>query len=227
MQLKKLEACINQYKEILAHPKTAGNHLYLWESQRIFQENWDIAAYDLKSMLDAALQNSQTRRLWNRENYEPKRILLAFSEMQPGFVRSMFEDLFNENKDIEGRVDRFVYYCDELLQLYKETYPHSIENNHFHKDDYQMISAYLAFMFPSSYTIYSYPGFINILKILGAKEIPRTNDFGRFVKVMRTISGFINKDDALLKLHHSRLDPKMHFMGNSMLLVYDFYMSFM
>lgn len=35
-------------------------------------------------------------------------------------VRRAFQDLFNEEKDVAARADRFVFYCDDLLQTYKE-----------------------------------------------------------------------------------------------------------
>lgn len=147
MNLQKLNSAVQQYKAFL---KSEPQHdpYWKWESLRIFSENWDIEALDFRSMYDRSLQNSRTRRLWKRENYEPKDMMLKFIHLNSEFVRYMFQDLFNENKEVDGRVDRFVFHCDELLREYKETHPLSIENSHFHDDNYQMVSLYLAFRYP-------------------------------------------------------------------------------
>ena len=172
-------------------------------------------------MYDQSLQNSTTRRLWNREDYAPKRMMIAFAKMQPHFVEAMFKELFNENKDIGARVDRFAFYCDELLREYKQVHPTSIQNSHYHDDGYEIISYYLAFQYPTQYTPYSFELFRAAMEKIGSRDLPRTNDFPRYAKVMRTLMNFLQKDEELLDLHQQRLQ-EIHFQGKSQLLVEDF-----
>ncbi len=219
MQLKKLQQYIEQYKRYLGR-RESGQNLYKWESQQMFQEKWDLEATDLEKMFDHSFQNSKTRRLWKRENYEPKRLMLEFIRMQADFVRFMFADLFNEEMDVENRVDRFVYYADELLQEYKTAHPVSIENNHY--QDYPMVFLYLAFRFPESYTFYDFDLFRSLLEKLGVSDLPVANDGDRFVKVSRTLYKFLAKDEQLMALHRKRLRPQEHYMEPSLLLVHDF-----
>ena len=221
MQLKKVNHYFEAYKGFLKSAK-ALDRLYIWESQKIFQENWDLEATNFADMYDLSLQNSQTRRLWKRENYEPKHIMSLFIDLQLDYVLYMFKDLFKEEKSIEGRVDRFVFYCDQLLQDYKQSHPRSIENNHYHDDNYQMISLYLAFRFPDQYTYFDAEGFKILLQKLGSTDIPKTNDFGRFCKVVRTLNKLMAKDAEILELHQKRLLPN-HYQEESLLLIYDFY----
>ncbi|MEK7256137.1 MAG: hypothetical protein AAB316_15405, partial [Bacteroidota bacterium] len=137
MNLQKLTDAIQSYKTYLQrHPQH--DPYWKWESLKIFQENWDIEALDFRSMFDRSLENSRTRRLWKRENYLPKDVMLKFIELNREFVRQIFQDLFNENKEVEGRIDRFLFHCDELLREYREPHPRSVENSHFHHDNYQM-----------------------------------------------------------------------------------------
>ncbi len=221
MQLKLITHHLQLYRQYLESSR-AGERMYIWASQRTFQENWDLEASNLAAMYDASLQNAHSRRLWNRESYEPKRIMMAFMEMEPGYVRDIFSDLFNEKKEVDGRADRFLFYCDELLELYKERHPNTRENSHYHNDDYQMVSLYLAFRYPAQYTLYDAAGFRHLLKILGSTDIPAANDIARFVKVMRTLYGFMVKDEALMAAHRARLKEQEHYMGDSLLLCYDF-----
>lgn len=220
MQLKLIQQHIANYKKWLATP-AAERNLYKWESQRIFQENWDFDTLQFAEMFDKSLQNSTTRRLWHREDYAPKAMMLKFAKMQPHFVEAMFRELFNEEKQIGARVDRFAFYCDELLREYKQVHPTSIENNHYHNDNYGMISHYLAFQFPAQYAPYSLELFQHCMEKIGSRNLPRTNDFPRYSKVMRTLMTFLQKDEELLELHQKRLREE-HYQEKSQLLVEDF-----
>ncbi len=221
MQLKRIQHYLGEYRRFLNGPR-AETRLYYWESQRCFQENWDLRAEDLAAVYDRSLQNSRTRRLWNRENYAPKAMLLKFFELEPDYVRHLFTDLFNEDKEVTGRAQRFVFYCDELLRMYKDKYPARIENNHFHDDDYGMISLYLAFRYPDRYAPYDFDVFVDLLRRLGRPDLPAANDLERYFKVMRTLYKMMQKDEALLTAHQKRLRPGKDYAGDSLLLAFDF-----
>ncbi len=223
MQLKKIQHYLQEYKKFLSSP-AAQERLYAWESQRIFQEHWDVEAKNFGDMFDRSLDNSQTRRLWKRENYEPKKRMLDFITLEPEGVRFIFQDLFNEEKNVENRVDRFVFYCDDLLQNYKEKYPRSTENRHWHDDNYQMVSIYLAFRYPDKYAIYEHEAFKLLLQKIGSSDIPQVPDVGRFVKVIRTLYNFMQKESEILQFHQNRLNSKRHYMGESLLIMWDFYL---
>ena len=191
--------------------------LFAWESQRIFQENWDIDAADFAAMYDASLQNSHSRTLWKGERYAPKEMMSLFIQAYPGFVKDIFKDLFNENREVEGRMDRFIYHCDELLRNYRDTHPDFVETRHYH-EDYRMVSLYLAFRYPDQYAIYDHEPFVRFLKKVQAKDLPLVADPGRYFKVVRTVYNLLEKDLSLLGMHYQRLDPAVHFMGRSLLL---------
>lgn len=225
MQVTKIQEAFKSYRNFLAS-SAAENRLYLWEIQRHFQQNWDLSAEDLAEMYDRSLQSQHTRRHWRRENYEPKQMMLGFIHLEENYLRQVFKDLFNERNDISGRIDRFVFHCDQLLQEYKRKHPRSIDNNHYHDDGYQMISFYLAMRYPAAYTLYEGSRFIKLLETLGTRHLPKFDDFERFCKISRTLYKLMQKEEGLLELHQTRLDPERHYMDESLLIVYDFY-SFM
>ncbi len=221
MNLQKLNDTIQAYKSFLKS-NTRHDPYLKWESLKVFQENWDIEAPDFRNMYDRSLQNSRTRRLWKRENYEPKDMMLKFIGLNSEFVRYMFQDLFNENKEVDGRIDRFVFHCDELLREYKDTHPRSVENSHFHDDNYQMVSLYLAFRYPELYAPYDFESFRKLLQLLGSMDVPKVNDVGRYFKVMRTVYKFLQKDGEVLEIHRQRIKPGLHFEGETLLVAEDF-----
>lgn len=220
MLLEKIKAGLATYGNWLT---TTRNHprLHHWESQQVFQDQWNLDTTDPAAMFDASLQNSETRRLWQTENWYPKKMMLEFWKFDPMTTRMMFDDLFNETRDIEGRVRRFVFGCDTLLADFKAAHPTSIENNHYHSD-YRMIALYLTYRYPDTYAPYDLPVFQNALLALGARDIPQENDPGRFFKVVRTLNQFIEKEPAIREAMQRHLNPKKHFQGKTLLLAADF-----
>jgi hypothetical protein len=198
------------------HPRT-----HVWESVQHFQLNWDLAAADKAAMFDKSLYNSETRRLWQTEHWEPKRAMQSLWQYNPATVALMFEDLFQESRELEARVGRFLFGSDLLLRDYKRDHPRSVENNHYH-DDYKMISLYLTFQYPDSYAPYALSSFQQLMPRLGARDIPQENDFPRYAKAIRTLRTFYEKEPALAQKLRAHLHPKRHYQGNSLLFTWDF-----
>ena len=219
MNLQKIQDYLVQFKRHLKSGRREAV-LYRWESQQNFQQNWEIETTDIAQMYDQSLQNTQTVRLWKADQYFPKQLMLLFCQLQLDYVKFAFTDLFNEDKDITGRMDRFIFYCDELLKAYKEKYPLKIENNHYHH--YRIISLYLAFRYPAQYALYDFEVFRKTMINLGSRNIPALNDVERFFKISRTLAKFLAKDPEIWALHQRRLNPKKHYTGESLLLVNEF-----
>jgi hypothetical protein len=223
MQVQKIQENFAKYRQFLQSAE-AHKRLYLWEIQQHFQNNWDLEADDLAGMYDRSLQSKHTRRHWRRESYEPKQVMMGFMELDADYLRQIFKDLFNERNEIGGRVDRFLFHCNQLMKEYKRKNPLSIDNRHYHDDGYQMISLYLTLRFPDQYTLYEGNAFRELLIRLGTRNLPQVDDFERFCKISRTLYKLMQREEDLLELHQARLDPGRHYMGESLLVVYDFYM---
>ena len=220
MNLAKIQEGIAGYKawlqKLRSHPG-----LYKWETQQQWQLHWDPAASDPAAMFDRCLQNSETRRLWQQDNWQPKRVLLEFWRFEPRTVLGMFDDLFNEKYEVENRISRFIFGCDTLLADYKRAHPTSVENNHYHAD-YRAVALYLALQMPEQYAPYDFELFRSALMRLGARDIPAVNDVGRYFKVLRTLHGFLLKDAGVEPALQRHLIPHRHYQGKSLLLAEDF-----
>lgn len=221
MQVKKIEAYLDAFEVFLQGEET-DQRIYIWESQKSWQENWDLDATDLAQMYNQSLQNSTSRRLWNRESYEPKAIMRRFAKLQGDYFRQMFTDLFNEDKGAEGRLSRFTFYCDQLLEMLREKYPKQSIPSHFHDDGYEISSIYLTFQYPEKYIPYKLGLFQKIMDKFGAPKPVLAHDTERYFKVANTLFKLMQKRESLLELHQKRLQPEIHYMDDSLLLVYDF-----
>ncbi len=221
MQVKKLEQYIEKYKTYLKKDRDF-HELYRWESLSHFKEHWDIDAPDFGKMYDQALQNNTNRRLWKKESWFPKEMMLKLIEVDSEFVRRMFKDLFAEEKDIEGRISRFKFGCDEMVADFKKQNKTSIDTNHFH-DDNEMIFMYLTFQFPEKYTLYDYESFRKMMINLETLNVPGPFEIDRFLKLTKAIYIFLNKDNELLEINANRLAKNGVGITNGKLLVHDFY----
>ena len=194
-------------------------HLLPWECQKNFQDNWDIEELDFGAMYDRSLHSNVSVRLWKRDGYFPKEVMLDFIALDKEFSRSMFRDLFNEDKDIDGRIRRFVYHCDIFLGELKKKY--KLASAHFH-DDLYMPSLYLGLKYPEDYTTYSYGLFRGFMEKLGAKNLPIVDDVERYFKVMKVIQKLLFQNEELAAgLEVWRKEP-IYYQGTSLFLAQDF-----
>ena len=220
MLLNKIQAAIPAYKVSLSEIRTHPG-LYAWEAVQHFQNNWNPDTPDPATMFDNCFYSEENRRLWQGENWEPKKMMTEFWKFDPLTVRWMFDDLFNEIKPVDGRVGRFLFGCDSLLRDYRKANPTSIENNHYHSD-FRMISVYLSFRYPDLYAPYDFSIFRKVLAVLGARDIPEQDDLPRYFKVLKTLMTFLDKDPEVGVLIQKHLHPRKHFKGKTMLLAADF-----
>jgi uncharacterized protein (UPF0332 family) len=219
MVLDRIHHYRDKYKRFISEDPSY-NELYKWEALKNFQDNWDINASDIEAMYEKSLYSETTTNLWASQFFYPKSAMLLFIQKDPEKVRSMFKELFNEELDIEKRMDHFVFHCDQLRDEIIKT--HTNFQNHFH-DGFRILSVYLCFRYPEKYTIYKYTEFKKMMEILGASSIPGTNEIGRFFKVMRTLYNKLAEDQELLAIHKRLRQDHKYYHDESLLLAQDFY----
>jgi hypothetical protein len=219
MQLSLLQIFLENYKESLQKSPPIG--LFKWESQQIWQDNFNLETDNPVEMFDRSLENSTSRRLWHREQFFPKNVLLEFWKQDSMTLRAAFSDLFDETKLPENRLSRFVFACDIMLADYRSTRPNTRQSEHFHQD-LELATLYLAFQFPADYAPYSFPIFQKTMQNLASRDVPQFGDLARWFKLTKTMHQFIEKDKELLAVFDKWRNPKIHFSGKSLLIVDDF-----
>lgn len=220
MILAKIQSSVTAYKNWLCAQKTHP-FAHKWESLQHFQDNWNLDAADPADMFERSFQNTETRRMWQTAQWYPKRMMTEFWKFDPMTVRLMFNDLLNETKEVEGRIGRFLFGCDALLQDYKKAKVTTVENNHYH-GDFQMIALYLAFRYPDSYAPYDFPVFQMTLTRFGSRDIPQQNDLARYFKVLRTLRTFIDKDPEIEPAMQQLLQARRYYKGRTLMVAEDF-----
>ena len=193
--------------------------LYKYENLKVFRGTWDIEDLDLKSTFDKSFDSKISNQLWGGSVNSAKSMMLMFLDHNKEFCRSMFKDLFNSEKDLAMRINRFSFHCDQLLDEIMKTTEKI--NDHFHTP--KVISLYLCFNDPAQYCIIDYPAFSAMLKLLETKNIPESYELDRCLKLCKGLLTILSKDEELVELYQSILPEKYQTEFN-MLMAYDYYL---
>lgn len=191
----------------------------LWECQANWQKTWDIEELDFKYAYDTSLKSMISVRLWKHDAYFPKEMMLRFIELDKEFARSIFRDLFDEAKDIDGRISRFVFHCDMFLEELRKKDMKA--DSHYHADLF-MPSLYLSFRYPEHYAPYQFEVFSKFMDIMGARKIPVTNDIGRYFKVMRVVHKLLSSQEHITSTLDQGLSEVKSYKSKSLMMAYDF-----
>lgn len=219
MKVSAIQAALTKYKSYLKK-NLHNDQNYKWAVLQTFRQNWNLESLDIRSMYDSSLKNKDSAHLWGGESNSPKSVMLKMMSINPDFCRTMFRDLFAEDKELLLRLDRFGFHCDQLMGDVEKQYGKTI--SHYHHD-FKILSVYLALAFPKTYCIYDYPAFKNFAKAIEVKTIPEEYEILRFFKIMRAVYGIISKDAELLSLQKERLNNLSYYQEPSLLLCHDFY----
>lgn len=215
MKVALIQAYAEVFKEHLRITQDY-NELYKYESLNNFQRNWDLGELDLGKMYDKSLESSLSARLWGGSQDSAKSLMLEFIETDKEYVRSMFRDLFNEDKDLSMRINRFKFHCDELLaQL--QTKGRKLSHHH-HGDE--EICLYLAFNAPETYPLFHYAPFQIMMTRLENKAVPQEWEVDRYYKLCNGLYTLLTKDEDLKMLHHGQVGQ--YYEEKSRLIVNDF-----
>lgn len=175
--------------------------LKLWqECHSNFIEHWDLEKLDFKSMYSNSFKSTISTKLWKGNDYHPREVMLEFIDYDKEIVRSLFRDLLDESREIGGRMERFVFYCDQLLKEIQSK--GSKFYGHYH-DSFFFVSVYLTFVYPELYAFYDYKVFSSAMGKLNSRDIPSFHDFERYFKVISIFKKFIAEDRVLLELSGS------------------------
>lgn len=194
----------------------SSKELYKWKAVKAFQDNWDISAPDFQKMLKAAL--SETKNLMDSGQYFPRGILFDLTAKAPESLRLPFQQLYDEEQDILGRIKTFQESIEELRAKH-------LPNAKRNYQDLRAVVVYLVLRFPERYYFYKYEMFLDLCRIIGYAYQPKKGslaNLGHFLSLSDLILHEISQDQDLLKLHKRRLDDSCYIDEHLHLLTQDF-----
>lgn len=195
----RLKEALRQYKKdfITTH---WNEEKYKWEAVKCFQDNWDIHAADFENMLSQSL--SKTSNLLASTNNFPAGMIIEFAHAAPEKVRAMYMDLFDESKDVFGRIESFKKQSNILLKKYKST-----AKQHYQHEN--AITTYLWLRYPDKYYVYKYSEARSVSNKLDSnykfKKGSYTDNLKSFYDFYNEIRESLKRDSTLIDLFKSQL----------------------
>lgn len=169
-----------------------------------FHSTW-VSPSDLvlKDRYDRALKSEISQSWWKGVHYRPREIMLKLIEADSELAGIAFKDLANETASLDGRLYRFNYYADELLQILRKNELRVIDTHHH--QDARIVSLYLAGFYPEKYTLYTgLSDFQLFCKTVGSPDIPQVDDLVRYSKIANIIFTFCNRNPLFEELKSIR-----------------------
>ncbi len=172
-----------------------------WEAQETFQKNWDLNAMDFLTMFDKSMAIGTDK--WSLSFIPGINRMKQFIQINEDMVRGMYEDLYSDHRDLAGRIGRYEYHCDLLLDQLKETHP--LELDHFHSNKI-MIFHYLSMRFPKLYTHWQISEMKKVLAKCGAPKPLENHEVERYVKTSRIFHKFLESNQDVIAALSSRIN---------------------
>lgn len=195
----RLKEALRQYKKdfVATH---WNEEKYKWEAVKCFQDNWDIHAADFEDMLSQSL--SKTSNLLASINNFPAGMIIEFAHAAPEKVRAMYMDLFDESKDVFGRIESFKKQSNILLKKYKST-----AKQHYQHEN--AITTYLWLRYPDKYYVYKYSEARSVSNKLDSnykfKKGSYTDNLKSFYDFYNEIRESLKRDSTLIDLFKNQL----------------------
>jgi len=212
MNLVNIKSYIASYKEnfeLVNHQE-----LYKWKAVKQFQDHWDIDAPDFHAMLSESL--SLTFNLLDSGNYFPKRMLTQYSNDHPELIRGYFRELYNEENDINERIETFKTNLTNLNENYDAINDYQ---------DHRAIIVYLALRFPDRYYFYKqrmFKSFIEKIDYDYKSIAGRIENISQYHYLCDIIKYELSQDQQLLRLHNHRLTENCYIDTDLNILTQDF-----
>lgn len=195
----RLKEALRQYKKdfVATH---WNEEKYKWEAVKCFQDNGDIHAADFEDMLSQSL--SKTSNLLASTNNFPAGMIIEFAHAAPEKVRAMYMDLFDESKDVFGRIESFKKQSNILIKKYKST-----AKQHYQHEN--AITTYLWLRYPDKYYVYKYSEARSVSNKLDSnykfKKGSYTDNLKNFYDFYNEIRESLKRDSTLIDLFKSQL----------------------
>lgn len=206
LNYNKLDEAIDEYKKVFAsHWK---KEEYKWIAVKWFQDNWDINATDFGEMFERATQ--KTANLLMSNMYFPKGMIQEYIKLEPETVRSMFRNLFDENKELVIRIEQFQQQADNLKAKYTP--------NKNHYQNANSISTYLWLRYPEKYYIYKYSECKQVIKEVAPSFLLKKgsqNNISEAFILYNEISLYLQKDEELKQMLNNVI-TKEHYSDSSL-----------
>jgi len=195
-----IENAINRYTSEM--DKYWDYEKYKWQAVQWFQEHWDIDNANLASMIESA--TGKTANLLASMNSFPRGMIINLAKVAPNDVREMFINLYDESKDLIGRVQDFMNKAEEIREKFNPG------DWSMHYQSTNAVSVYLWLRYPDKYYIYKYSEYREVARKLGLDYVFKKNgqpaEMAKGFKMYDMLNGYLRQNGINVDIIRSHLD---------------------
>ena len=138
-----------------------------------------------------------------------------FAKYEPEDYRLAFKNLFDENVDLQQRIDNFISTCKTL-------WDNKIKKHFEHKTtamcDERLISSFLTLRFPQKYTFYKNDVYMSLCKILGTKPLKRGQKMVHFYELLnKYVIPIVEEDKVLMNSINEELNKNNYILSTPLI----------
>ncbi|MBK9736887.1 MAG: EVE domain-containing protein [Saprospiraceae bacterium] len=156
--------------------------------------------------------------------FYPVKMIEQFFDIDAKDVISQFDILFDETKELDGRIQSFIDFNAAYLPKLREVKPDDNIENHYH-GDLRAISLYLTLQYPEKYFLYKHSmnkAFAEVFELPNIKG-GQVSNYERYLSLCNEILDFIKSDSAFIALYKEFCSIPGHYSDDYLhLLVQDF-----
>ena len=210
---QKLDLVLAAYRRDFHRPNPESKNKTHWEDEQYkwiavkhFQDHWDIEAGDFAAMFKEATRKHEN--LLTAQAYFPRSMILEFAASDPEAVRQMFRDLYDENKSVVDRVNKFINEAERLRSTY------GADKWKSHYQNVNSVSTYLWSKYPDKYYIYKYSECKEVAATLESdfkvKKGAKADALIDFIGFYDEIANYLMNDDETRSMVEAALTPECY-----------------
>jgi len=210
---EKLALVLSAYRKSFHEKKTELKNKTHWEDEQYkwiavkhFQDHWDIEVSDFAAMFKEA--TAKHINLLSSQSYYPRGMILEFAAADQEAVRQMFRELFDEDKSVVDRVNKFINEAERLRSKY------GADKWKSHYQNVNSVSTYLWSRFPDKYYIYKYSECKEVAATLESdfkvKKGAKPEALIDFISFYNEIAEYIKDDEATTSMFKAALTPECY-----------------
>ena len=212
MNKSKLLKIVNQY--IDDFEANWSREEYKWKEVKTFQDNWSLDVELISDNIKASIDLSSN--LVASKNYYPINQILKLSDKRNAELKECFQNLFNEEENLEVRIKDFI----ECIKSLKK----SVHDDTSDGRDLRFISTMLFFRYPSKYTIYKYSDLVAFNEYFETGVVITKGDISsisKSSKVIRLIRDYLlDSKHKVINIYRSKLkESKDYYKDDSLMML--------
>ena len=196
-----LRELFEPYKEWLRSTLNR-DELYKWEAVKHFQDTWNLEADDFYGMLKASISKCGNLMFKNSRGF----ILLA-ARYKTEEVRSLFRNLFDESKDLDGRMKAFTAEAEALREEVSALSGKKLAS----QQDERTLALYLSLKYPDRHYLYKNSYYQEACAALGEPVAKAGGKYLHFMRLVEKLKKEYSRELAeCVELHRATLTPSCY-----------------